>query len=88
MMSDQYEKTALKILKALLAKSGKESPSRKLPLPTENDLDFESTDECGPDLISCYLQIVGCLRQAITLGRIDNLTDVVILLHFKVASKK
>ena len=79
MGSRTYVKNAVKIVEALIAE---DDPDAKLkstarnPFPTGYKPELDVTPELNDELGSRYLQLIGILRWAIELGRIDIFVEV------------
>ena len=68
--SKSYVQNAVKVVENLLREDGLElhSPTKtKNPIPTNYRPEIDVTEELGPDLLSCYLQLIGMLRWAVEL---------------------
>ena len=78
-----YVKSAVDTVKALLAEDGRELKSgarpHKGPLPAAYKAELDVTDECDAEHISRFQQLIGILRWAIELGRIDIQIEVALL---------
>jgi hypothetical protein len=79
MSGKDYVKNAVKICKDLLATNGKTLKSgrhAKRPMPKTYWLELDLTQELELELASWYQQLVGILRWAVELGRVDILVEV------------
>jgi hypothetical protein len=77
-------KNAIKVLEALFVDDNEGYVLRqrtKNPLPQGYRPELDVTSELDPGLSSCYLQLIGILRWAIELGRLDIFHEVSILLQ-------
>jgi len=82
MSSRDYVKNAVEVCENLLKEDGEGKTLRKDargPLPTGYRPELDVTRELGPELVSRYLQLIGILRWAIELGRLDIFYEVAIL---------
>jgi len=77
----------------MLAEDGKELKGKaghkrhKGPLPTSYKPELDTTPECNEDLASRFRQIIGILRWAIELGRIDIQIEVSLLSHYQASPR-
>lgn len=80
MNSTRYVKNALATVEELLKTEGRElrnnNKNGKQPLPTGYRPELDTSDELNPELSSRYLQLIGILRWAVELGRIDICCEV------------
>ena len=89
MVSKQYVKAAVETVTNLLLEDGRElkPPSAKKahkgPLPTTYKPELDTTRELNPDKVQRYQQIIGILRWAIELGRVDILHEVSIMSQYQ-----
>ena len=87
MRSDKYCKAAVETVKALLAEDGRELKSGKRnhkgPLPPSYKPELDITPEVNPDKVQRFQQLIGILRWAIELGRVDILTEVAYLSQYQ-----
>jgi hypothetical protein len=76
-----YVKNAVKNVKLLLQEEGRGLKSTaKTPFPsTTYRPEVDTTDECGDLHASRYQNLIGVLRWAVELGRIDTYTEVALL---------
>jgi hypothetical protein len=85
--SKKYVKAAVDIVRGLLAKDGRELKTSKSkhegPMPINYEPELDSTPHCDEEHASRYRQIIGILRWAIKLGRIDILTEVSLLSQYQ-----
>lgn len=92
MDSKQYVKAAVQTVKDLLAEDGRElrggKGSHHGPLPTNYQPELDATKECGEEHSSRYRQIIGILRWAIELGRMDILLEVSLMSQFQAAPRE
>ena len=81
MSAREYVQEAVRIVKDLLAKEGKTLKTNHVstPFPTSYRPKLDTTPELGPELASCYSQLIGMLRWAIELSRIDICYEVSVL---------
>jgi hypothetical protein len=89
MVSKQYVLAAVETVKNLLLEDGRElkPPSAKKahkgPLPPTYKPELDVSRELGPDKVQRYQQIIGILRWAIELGRVDILHEVSIMSQYQ-----
>ncbi len=79
--ANTYVKNAVRNVKLLLQADGRNmKTTAKLPFSsTTYRPETDTTDECDEDGASRYSQLIGVLRWAVTLGRIDIYTEVSLL---------
>ena len=64
------------------------SPAKtKNPFPTNYRPEIDVTEELGPDLLSRYLQLIGMLRWAVELGRLDIYLEVSLLSQYQASPR-
>jgi len=88
--SKSYVQNAVKIVENLLKEDGLElrSPAKtKNPFPTNYRPEIDVTEELGPDLLSRYLQLIGMLRWAVELGRLDIYLEVSLLSQYQASPR-
>jgi hypothetical protein len=77
MSSEQYVKTAVANVETRLAKSGKKLPTRcSTPLMSGYRPEIDVSSELNADGIQYYQELIGVLRWATELGRVDILYEV------------
>jgi len=78
MSADDYVKSSLDIVKEMLAKDGQRLNMRYAdrPMPRDYHPEVDTTPELSAELSSRYHQLIGMLRWACELGRIDILLEV------------
>jgi hypothetical protein len=85
--SKKYVKAAIDIVRGLPAEDGRELKTSKSkhegPMPLNYEPELDSTPHCDEEHASRYRQIIGILRWAIKLGRIDILTEVLLLSQYQ-----
>ena len=90
-MSNSYVKGAVDTVKALLAEDGRELKSGKRPhkgpLPSGYKPELDVTDECDAEHVSRFQQLIGILRWAIELGRIDVQIEVALLSQYQASPR-
>ena len=81
MSAREYVQEAVRIVKDLLAKAGRTLKTNHVstPFPTSYPPELEMTPELGPELVSLYSQLIGMLRGAIKLSRINICYKVSVL---------
>jgi hypothetical protein len=74
-------KNAVRNVKLLLQAEGRNlKTTAKTPFPSSSYRpETDMSDECDDDLSSCYSQLIGVLRWAVELGRIDVYTETALL---------
>ena len=84
MSSKKYMKNSVKKVEQLLLEEGRTlrdtRTSGKQPLPSKYQPELEQSYELSTDMISRYLQLIGILRWALEIGRIDIFAEVAIML--------
>ena len=90
--SKTYVQNAVKVVENLLNEDGKGmqlcSPSKaKNPLPSNYHPEIDVTTELDADLIPRYLQLVGMLRWAVELGRLDIMLEVSLLSQYQASPR-
>ncbi len=87
MDSKKYVKAAVEVVRRLLNEDGRELKTSKTkhegPMPINYEPELDSTPHCDEERASRYRQIIGILRWAIELGRIDILTEVSLLSQYQ-----
>lgn len=74
MTSRMYVKNTVNIVKNLLAEDGEETRMKlaaKNPFPSGYLAELDVTAELHDEMISRFLQLIGILRWAVELGRLD-----------------
>jgi Reverse transcriptase (RNA-dependent DNA polymerase) len=89
MSSDGYLKQALKVVEDELALVGK-SLKRKAPTPMASGYrpELDATPYLNPDRASYFMSLMGILRWAIELGRIDIMVEAGLLSRFQAAPRE
>ena len=85
-----YIKNAIKTVEKLLDEDGEGYVLKnkvKNPLPQGYRPELDVTDELGEDLASRYLQLIGILRWAVELGRIDMFHEVSIMSQYQASPR-
>ena len=87
LLSTSYVKAAVETVQRLLAEDGRELKTGKRPhkgpLPYGYKPELDVTDECDAEMTSRYQQLIGILRWAVELGRIDIQTEVAVLSQYQ-----
>ncbi|KAL7580434.1 hypothetical protein ACA910_004455 [Epithemia clementina (nom. ined.)] len=76
-----------KILEAYKNMIGEDPKSSKLSLDKNENPELDNSKLVGPDQIQKYMTMIGQLRWAVTLGRFDILSQVVIISRFRLAPR-
>jgi hypothetical protein len=80
MSSSKYVQEAVKNVKIWLAKRGQKLPARcSTPLPTSYRPELDISPELDADDANYYQSVIGILRWAVELGRVDITTEVSML---------
>ena len=86
MPSTQYVKNKTRTVEGMLKEDGRTlrntKASGKQPLTSIYQLEMEQSEELNPELASWYLQLIGILRWAVELGRIDIFTETAIMSQY------
>lgn len=92
LLSTSYVKNAIDTVQRLLAEDGRElktgNRSHKGPLPAGYKPELDVTDECDADHMSRYQQLIGILRWAVELGRIDIHVEVAIMSQYQASPRE
>ena len=92
MDSKKYVKAAIQVVRDLLAEDGRELKGGRGehtgPMPISYRPELDTTPMCDEDHSSRYRQIIGILRWAIELGRIDILTEVAMLSQYQASPRE
>ena len=79
-----YVANAIETVKALLKADGLQLKSKaRSPLPSQYKPEVDVSDELGPELASRYAQLMGILRWAVELGRIDIYLEVSLMSQYQ-----
>ena len=82
----------METVKTLLAEEGRELKSGKRPhkgpLPHGYKAELDVTDECDADMTSRFQQLIGILRWAVELGRIDIQVEVAIMSQYQASPRE
>jgi hypothetical protein len=91
MSCNDYVKAAIQTVRDLLAEEDRELKNgnrrHKGPLPPNYKPELETTDECDAHHISIYQQLIGILRWAVELGRIDIQIEVALMSQYQAAPR-
>jgi hypothetical protein len=85
MSSEKYVKNAVQIVEGLIRDDGEGlhlKSTAKVPLPASYKPELDLSRELGPELTSRYRQLIGILRWAVELGRVDTYYEVATLSHY------
>ena len=86
----KYIENALKVVEQMLQDDGEGAELRKKaanPFPSNYKPELDVTEELEGDLASRYLQLIGILRWAIELGRIDIFHEVAIMSQYQASPR-
>ena len=85
--SHSYVLAAMQTVRDLLAEDGRNSKTRKRPhkgpLPFGYKPELDMTDECDAEHHSRYQELIGILRWAVELGRIDIEIEVALMSQYQ-----
>ena len=91
--SEQYVKNAVATVEKMLKDDGRElktnwkSRKHRGPMPHTYRPELDTTEECDARLVSRYQQIIGILRWAVELGRIDILIHVALMSQYSASPR-
>ena len=93
MTCDTYVKNAVETVKTLLAEDGMELKSgprkqHKGPLPPTYKPELDVTKECDAEHVSRFQQLIGILRWAVELGRVDIQVEVAIMSQYSASLRE
>ena len=92
MDSAHYVKNAVQVVEDLLAEDGRRLKGKNRPHASPLNVDYkpelDATPECNEEHSSRFRQIIGILRWAIELGRIDILTEVSLLSQYQACPRE
>ena len=92
LLSTDYVKAAVETVKRLLWEDGRElktgKRSHKGPLPPDYKPELDVTDECNGEHVSRYQQLIGILRWAVELGRIDIQIEVALMSQYQASPRQ
>jgi len=91
MDSKDYVKNAVRIVKELLAQDGQQLKTGKTaerPMPKSYRPELDLTTELEAEMHSRFQQLIGILRWAVELGRVDILLEVALLSSFLASPRK
>ena len=84
--------SAVETVRALLAEDGRELKSgsrpHKGPLPYKYKPELDVTDECDAEMTSRYQQLIGILRWAVELRRIDIQAEVAFMSQYQASPRE
>ena len=81
-----YVKNAVDVVQGLLDEDGEGyvlKTNAKNPFPTGYKPELDVTEELGPELASRYMQLIGILRWAVEIGRLDIFLEVSLLSQYQ-----
>ena len=69
---------------------GQEVPKREIHVPLEpgDNPELEESPLCDNDKDAKYMQMIGALQWAVSLGRIDTITSVMTMSRFRIAPQR
>ena len=82
MGSFDYVRNSVEIAKGLAEKHGYKMKKVDRPIPQNYKPELDTTGECDPKHASVYQQLIGMLRWAVELGRVDILHEVSIMSQY------
>jgi hypothetical protein len=91
MDSKDYVKNAVTIVKEILARDGQQLKTGKTadrPMPKSYRPEMDTTPELNPEMHSRFQQLIGILRWAVELGRVDILLEVALLSSFLASPRR
>lgn len=90
MAADQYCRNAVDVLQRLFEEDGHglKLGKAKQPVPSNYKPELDVTEELDPAGLSRYRQLVGILRWAVELGRIDIFYEVAVLSQYLASPRK
>jgi hypothetical protein len=90
MSSNDYIKSAVKNLEERLAKDGnKKLPNKAVsPMMTNYIPEFDETQELNTSGITMYQELIGILRWAIEIGRVDIVTEVSMMSAYQASPRE
>ena len=92
LLSTSYVKNAIETVTRLLAEDGRELKSgarpHKGPLPQGYKPELDTTEECSIEHMSRYQQLIGILRWAVELGRIDIQVEIAIMSQYQASPRE
>ena len=85
--SKTYVKNAVETVQRLLAEDGRQLKTGKReykgPLPHGYKPELDTSDECSADHVSRFQQLIGILRWAVELGRVDIHIEVALMSQYQ-----
>ena len=91
MSNTQYVKNGIKTVQQLLNDDGRQlrvkKTSGKQPLPSSYRPELEQSDELRTEIMLRYLQLIGRLRWAVDLGRINIFCEVAIMSQYSASPR-
>ena len=91
MDSRKYVQAAVQTVKDLLAEDGRELKHGKAnagPLPTNYEPELDSSSECDEEAASRFRQLIGILRWACELGRLDIQLEVSLMSQYQASPRE
>jgi hypothetical protein len=91
MSSEKYVKNAVRTVETLLREDGQEyhlKTTAHVPFPTSYKPELDFSKELNEDMISRYRQLIGILRWAVELGRVDLYLETATLSQYLAAPRE
>ena len=91
MTSEKYVKNAISTVEGLLQEDGDNmhfKSTARTPVPTNYRPELDATPELQGDMISRFRQLIGILRWAVELGRLDIYLEVALLSQYLAAPRQ
>ena len=89
MTSRDYIKLAIENLEKQLKKRNMKLPSRATtPMASEYTPELDTSEELGPDDVTFFQELVGILRWAVEIGRVDILTELSMLSTYQASPRR
>ena len=89
MSSTDYLKAAVKNVEERLAKKGMKLRSKiEVPMPQGYHPEIDASDELNSDGVTMYQELIGMLRWAVEIGRVDILTELSLLSAYQASPRQ